>query len=848
MIKVQDKYVLVECSKYFDLVDIFLTKRVFFNTKRQIFKKSVTDPHEMAKLCILIALLQLLCTLVQEQKSPCPQYFTFISKPGTDEVMGQIEIPSPSKTGDLQLKIAFQMNVKLPSEYVGHLELARSLEESAQAVYEDKNLLYYVHFPLRHVIPTVTGIWFNDQQYCSDHKATEDIVNTIKLEHTLTLPDTIPRRYTLSPQIPSPTVWSQTSRPTPSPQTPRPTSISQPTTRKITTNVTLSPRINQNPFLTKRIPAPNSNYECGRSEHPKYLVVNGDKISPGQWPWLVALFVANKRIEFDYRCGGSILTNQHILTAAHCLKLDLNSNDTFPPNVLIVALGRFNLTHWREKESTTREVANYTIHPDYAYYYNSDSDLAILKLRDTDYNDYIKPICLWSGATNLEHIIDQMGYVVGWGFDEDNYRFTDVLRLAKLKIVSRMDCLKNDRSFYYFTSDRTFCAGLSGSTLSYGDSGSGLMIFNYALQRYHLRGVASQRISSGPIGTYESTKFTIFADVAMYLPWIQQQIYPYKTTDVQTTKEIERIVYSSGENSITQESSPNFPIFESNISLLNPVSFNDTDCGKPFQLNIVNPLTYHGFLTQPGEWPWLAAIFVTNTLEENFQFQCGGSVLTTKHVITAAHCLKINMDSNETWPPYALLVALGRFNLTHRRERGSLYQEVANYVIHPDYTHSLSGDSDLAILIFRRPIKYGNSIRPICLWPNNLTDIQHVVNRLGYVVGWGEDETGRRNTDDPRMVRVPIVKQETCLRSDTTFASLTSERTFCAGWLNETGPCNGDSGSGLAIYDDTSRRFLLRGIVSRSMLNTARLCDFTKYFVSVDVAKYISWILVQISN
>jgi hypothetical protein len=121
--------------------------------------------------------------------------------------------------------------------------------------------------------------------------------------------------------------------------------------------------------------------------------------------------------------------------------------------------------------------------------------------------------------------------------------------------------------------------------------------------------------------------------------------------------------------------------------------------------------------------------------------------------------LKVNDLSNETFPSNTLLVALGRFNLSHWHERGSLTQEVANYVIHPDYTHSINGDSDLAILILKRPIKYGNSIRPICLWPNDSNDIHNVVNRLGYVVGWGEDETGRRHTEDPRMVRVPIVSQ-----------------------------------------------------------------------------------------
>jgi len=103
-------------------------------------------------------------------------------------------------------------------------------------------------------------------------------------------------------------------------------------------------------------------------------------------------------------------------------------------------------------------------------------------------------------------------------------------------------------------------------------------------------------------------------------------------------------------------------------------------------------------------------------------------------------------------------VALGRFNLRQWRERGTINREVASYTIHPDYTNEDSGDSDLAILILRTAVEYSLFIKPICLWigSNNLDE---VVNRTGYVVGWGQDEFGNPNTAEPRMARVPIVSE-----------------------------------------------------------------------------------------
>jgi len=136
----------------------------------------------------------------------------------------------------------------------------------------------------------------------------------------------------------------------------------------------------------------------------------------------------------------------------------------------------------------------------------------------------------------------------------------------------------------------------------------------------------------------------------------------------------------------------------------------------------------------------------------------------------AGHCLKLNSMTNETIHHNVLVVALGRFNLHQFREVGSVNPEVASYTIHPEYAHAITGDSDLAILTLRTPVKYSPFIKPICLW-SGPTDLQNVVNKSGYVVGWGQDEVGHPWTEAPRMAIMPIVSMvRTFTRTDFPFS------------------------------------------------------------------------------
>ncbi|XP_020298985.1 serine protease gd-like isoform X3 [Pseudomyrmex gracilis] len=474
--------------------------------------------HTMIKISILIALL--LCTLAQiSGQSSCSQYFSYITNPISKEVMGQIQIPPPPKNVPLHLKMSLSIAVKLPTRYVGQLELAQSKEESVRIVQQSRPLLYHIYFPLRRPLPQVTGIWFNEQQYCTGSRAVGQIVTSITLEHTLYPPTIVPLSY--NPYFNSPySVPNQkpTSRPT------QPT-IQRPTKSTPKSTVSLSEGIDRNVFLNPSIQQ-NSN-ECGISTTTNIinpLISKGETTLPGQWPWLVAIFVV--RLGFDFQCAGSILTNKHVVTAAHCFKVDSQSNVNIPPSAMSVSLGRYRLRDFREVGSVNREIASYTLHPDYTHQKNGDSDLAILVLRTpVTFNPRIRPICMWSGPADLQSVVNKSGYVVGWGRDEFGNAYLAEPRMTRAPIVSQEACLRSDAQFVHFTSDRTLCAGSrDGSGPCNGDSGSGLVLHDAKTGRYYLRAVVSRSLFDRNGMTCDLTKYVVFVDVAKYRSWIQQQI------------------------------------------------------------------------------------------------------------------------------------------------------------------------------------------------------------------------------------------------------------------------------------------------------------------------------------
>ena len=121
-------------------------------------------------------------------------------------------------------------------------------------------------------------------------------------------------------------------------------------------------------------------------------IVGGVKAGRGKFPWIAALL----RDRNDQYCGGALISDQHILTASHCV-------DNFKANQVTIRLGEYD---FGEKTSATRRdfaVAAIHMHERYdpVTYLN---DVAIIKLKDKvgNWTESVRPICLPSETSNLD--------------------------------------------------------------------------------------------------------------------------------------------------------------------------------------------------------------------------------------------------------------------------------------------------------------------------------------------------------------------------------------------------------------------------------------------------------------
>ncbi|KAG5875931.1 Serine protease gd, partial [Gonioctena quinquepunctata] len=258
-----------------------------------------------------------------------------------------------------------------------------------------------------------------------------------------------------------------------------------------------------------------------------------------------------------------------------------------------------------------------------------------------------------------------------------------------------------------------------------------------------------------------------------------------------------------------------------------------TICGKPVA---TNSLIINGNEVPRGAYPWLAAIFGVRPTGLNYM--CSASLISDRHVVTAAHCVK---KDHKMLRPSELLIIIGKLNIQKWvPAEGEIMIETESIHIHPDYK-DFTSDADVAVLTLSEKIQFTNFIRPLCLWGEN-SELEKIVGRQGTVVGWGKDENGILMTAEPKQTQLPIVGQETCLRSSYQFQYITSNRTFCAGFRNGSGPCNGDSGSGFILQQ--RGRWMLRGVVSMSISdNHSRTCDLSNYVVFTDASKFNDWFL-----
>lgn len=168
-----------------------------------------------------------------------------------------------------------------------------------------------------------------------------------------------------------------------------------------------------------------------RTDRDRPRIVGGEDAAAGDAPWQVSMRYKPKNFHF---CGGSIIDNQWILTAAHCV------TDFTPDQVEIVA-GSLSLVEGGERYDVERLIPHELYNPMVIR-----NDIALVKLNQSiTYNEAMQPIAL------CDHYVDggQKMLLTGWGLTSVNGGRRSLYSTTKCDLFSSFStpemCLENYR-------------------------------------------------------------------------------------------------------------------------------------------------------------------------------------------------------------------------------------------------------------------------------------------------------------------------------------------------------------------------------------------------------------------
>lgn len=195
--------------------------------------------------------------------------------------------------------------------------------------------------------------------------------------------------------------------------------------------------------------------------------------------------------------------------------------------------------------------------------------------------------------------------------------------------------------------------------------------------------------------------------------------------------------------------------------------------------------------------------------------------------------------SNQQLLPKDIRTLLGVYNLDDPFEVGRSAAAIEKIRMHPDWNPNTQRyEGDIAMLHLETDVQFSRFIQPICLIPRNTNVLPFTE---GIVVGYGIGSAKSKSSEKvPKIIHLPIHKNEDCYRHNKEFAGISSSNTFCAGTGRGSGVCSGDSGSGL--YIKSGNTYYLRGIVSASFFTSEGTCDVNDYAIFTSVPDYYNFV------
>jgi len=238
------------------------------------------------------------------------------------------------------------------------------------------------------------------------------------------------------------------------------------------------------------------------SNDSPHRVVGGVVSVPGDWPWKISMLLNGRHV-----CGGSLINDQWIITAAHCVTGNTN------PTAYRILFGLHDRSNPNAPSVISRNVQRIVVHPQYGRNFANDIALMQLSTKVEPYTEYYMPVCFPKPGQSFAN---QIGYTVGWGAEFYGGSVTRFLMEVATPIVTDAQCQARYNAGMISTATQ-ICSGGSRKGACQGDSGGPFIVADATRGgRYTLAGLTSWGIGCGDGGVYTR--------VSAYKSWVESTI------------------------------------------------------------------------------------------------------------------------------------------------------------------------------------------------------------------------------------------------------------------------------------------------------------------------------------